>query len=761
MAPTFCAKFSRSVSDFLWLYNREPSRAEPSRAEPSPELCPPGRVMRRLSGCRPGSPPESCHATPAGARRPNPSPTLDLAHVAARRPADGDDAGRRRHRSRERLTRPVAALARRAAAGLGALAALLLVSGLLAVPGGAARAQTGHWSAAMTVGNSGSSYGYTGIGTGYGALTTTGFTIAGTAYTVLGLVHSQTDGTGVNLLLDTALGADGEGLTLELDDSSFDFDDATATSVTIGGTGGTRYFWAASSPGWAAGDEVAARIAGPSPTQIRAPGAVPLASPTVTGIAVTSAPNRAKGYKENELIFVAVTFSEAVSVDKANGNPSLDVTIGTAVRQANHNSASSTLLQMHVFAIVVRLNEEDTNGVSVPANALAANGATFRNAGGEDAILTHTALPDQSDDKVDAVKPKFRGAEINSANPNMLVITFSESLDTGSVPPSSAFLVRFDGTDKDVTNVAISGSKVTLTLDATATIDDDVKFNYLETGAVLIQDLAGNRAGDIAPLRDVAWTMAQTVPGAPTGLAAEPGDAQVTLSWTSGGDGGSAITKHQYRQKTGSGSYGSWTDIPTSAAGETNATSFTVTTGLGNGTAYTFQVRAVNAQGDGTASGEASATPMAMASAPTVSSVAITSTPPDTAVPNDDTYAIGDKVEATVTFSEAVDVTGVPQLELQIGNDARQAAVFERRRLGGAGVLLHRGGERRGYRRHRGRCEQARPQRRHGRGGVGRPGRQPRPRRGGRRRRPQGRRRAADAGEREELWPTPHGNLDV
>ena len=97
----------------------------------------------------------------------------------------------------------------------------------------------------------------------------------------------------------------------------------------------------------------------------------------------------------------------------------------------------------------------------------------------------------------------------------------------------------------------------------------------------------------------------QTVPGAPTGLAAEPGDAQVTLSWTSGGDGGSAITKHQYRQKAGSGSYGSWTDIPTSAAGETNATSFTVTTGLGNGTAYTFQVRAVNAQGDGTASGEA------------------------------------------------------------------------------------------------------------------------------------------------------------
>ena len=101
-----------------------------------------------------------------------------------------------------------------------------------------------------------------------------------------------------------------------------------------------------------------------------------------------------------------------------------------------------------------------------------------------------------------------------------------------------------------------------------------------------------------------------TAPPAPTGLMAEGGNAQVSLSWTSGGDGGSAITKHQYQQKAGSGSFGSWTDIPNSAAAETNATSYTVT-GLTNGTAYTFKVRAVNVEGDGAESGEASATPTA------------------------------------------------------------------------------------------------------------------------------------------------------
>ena len=99
-----------------------------------------------------------------------------------------------------------------------------------------------------------------------------------------------------------------------------------------------------------------------------------------------------------------------------------------------------------------------------------------------------------------------------------------------------------------------------------------------------------------------------TTPPAPTGLSATGGNAEVTLSWTSGGNGGSAITKHQYQQKAGTGSFGSWTDIPNSAEGETNATSYTVT-GLTNGTAYTFKVRAVNDEGDGTESGEASATP--------------------------------------------------------------------------------------------------------------------------------------------------------
>ena len=95
----------------------------------------------------------------------------------------------------------------------------------------------------------------------------------------------------------------------------------------------------------------------------------------------------------------------------------------------------------------------------------------------------------------------------------------------------------------------------------------------------------------------VKGSLPATIPDAPTGLTANPEDTQVTLNWTVGADGGSAIIKHRIRWKEGSGFYTGWQDIPNSAPSETNATSYTVT-GLTNGTAYTFQVRAENGEGE-------------------------------------------------------------------------------------------------------------------------------------------------------------------
>ena len=102
--------------------------------------------------------------------------------------------------------------------------------------------------------------------------------------------------------------------------------------------------------------------------------------------------------------------------------------------------------------------------------------------------------------------------------------------------------------------------------------------------------------------------LAQAVPAKTLGLGADAGDQKVTLRWDRVRNSNPAITKWQYQQKTGTGNYGSWTDIPNSA--ETGPNSFRyVVTGLTNSTVYKFKVRAVNSAGSGAASNEATATP--------------------------------------------------------------------------------------------------------------------------------------------------------
>ncbi len=92
-------------------------------------------------------------------------------------------------------------------------------------------------------------------------------------------------------------------------------------------------------------------------------------------------------------------------------------------------------------------------------------------------------------------------------------------------------------------------------------------------------------------------------PAAPTSLSADVQSAanSVTLSWTSADD--DTIERWQSRWKT-DGEFGDWMDVPQSDA---DTTSHTVT-GLTSNILHTFEVRAVNATGNGAAS-SATATP--------------------------------------------------------------------------------------------------------------------------------------------------------
>ena len=115
---------------------------------------------------------------------------------------------------------------------------------------------------------------------------------------------------------------------------------------------------------------------------------------------------------------------------------------------------------------------------------------------------------------------------------------------------------------------------------------------------------------------EVKLVVSDGSPCAPTGLTATAQNGRVALAWTAGGNGDTAITKHQVCRMEGSFAVCTttdWADILESAPPDgANATSYTVPS-LENGTEYTFRVRAVNEDGGGIASNEATATPMATA----------------------------------------------------------------------------------------------------------------------------------------------------
>jgi hypothetical protein len=88
-----------------------------------------------------------------------------------------------------------------------------------------------------------------------------------------------------------------------------------------------------------------------------------------------------------------------------------------------------------------------------------------------------------------------------------------------------------------------------------------------------------------------------TAPVAPTSLIATSGSGSASIEFTAGANGGSAITKYQYR--VGSGA---WTDV-------VGTTSPVTVTGLTNFVSASIRLRAVNSVGIGAASVAVTVTP--------------------------------------------------------------------------------------------------------------------------------------------------------
>ncbi len=159
------------------------------------------------------------------------------------------------------------------------------------------------------------------------------------------------------------------------------------------------------------------------------------------------------------------------------------------------------------------------------------------------------------------------------------------------------------------------GSAVTLSEATTAspsfTAPTELLENLTLTFSLTVSDGVNTSAADTVDITVTAGS-ATAPPAAPDNFTATAGDARVTLTWDAADD--ASIERWEYRQWEGALDWGDWTAIADSGA---DTTAHAVEP-LVNGTEYSFQVRAVNATGDGAASEERTATPQARNKPPTV-----------------------------------------------------------------------------------------------------------------------------------------------
>ena len=271
------------------------------------------------------------------------------------------------------------------------------------------------------------------------------------------------------------------------------------------------------------------------------------------------------------------------------------------------------------------------------------------------------------------------------ASGTSLKLIYNETLDAGSVPPADAFTVVVNPGYRaaEVVGVEVSGSEVVLTLAEAVADGNTVGLTYEVPDTGAIQD------ADSLEAVGITWvTMTVTSvppPPPPPPLTAEfPASDHTALVHTGSGDAPQVIVAFNQPVVDFSASSpsisvqgGTVESVgPHLVAGEP-ANAYVVTLTPAGTSDITIGLVADQPCADGgictageTLLSEVSASHVIRADTtpPTVSNIEITSDPG-----TDRTYAVDDEIQVTVTFSETVAATGMPELRLELGGGQRTA----------------------------------------------------------------------------------------
>jgi len=368
-------------------------------------------------------------------------------------------------------------------------------------------------------------------------------------------------------------------------------------------------------------------------------------APAVNSIAITAA-NGAQNSTLNagDTVSVSVSMSEVVTV---SGTPQLALNIGGTTVQASYASGSGS--NQLVFTYTIQAGQTDANGISINSNALTLNGGTIRDAAGNDAALSSTAVTDNGSYKVDTTAPNA---------PTISSITDDVPAQTGAIANgglSNDARPTLNGTAEAGATVTIKDGTSTL---GTATANASGNWNFtpaadLSNGSHSFTATATDAAGNTGSASSAySYNLDATAPVAPSA----PDLVNASDSGSSDTDNLTNITTPTF---TGTAESGSTVTIYSDG----------VAVGTGTATGGTYTIAATTALTTGTHSITAKATDGAGNTSVASSglSVKVDATAPtvnNIVVSGDGTVENGDEQNFTVsgTVSDASDGSVVVEI---------------------------------------------------------------------------------------------------
>ena len=409
------------------------------------------------------------------------------------------------------------------------------------------------------------------------------------------------------------------------------------------------------------------------------------ATPLVTAVALTSAPQDQtfQEYSRGERIEVSVTFSQPVTVSGPLAmTPTIGLEVGTAVRRAGYFTRAAP--NVLVFGYTAIREDVDDNGIAVPENGIALEGATITGSRGTAALLGHGALAADIAHRVDGRQAGRTGGvcgrteQVRDALVAKAKARAPSVIDCSQVNGSR--LAAMTGT-LQLGNKEIAALK---------------PGDFAGLGGLEVVVLSGNALGALPervlePLTGLTALDLSRNPGSAGFLPRADAGADVIVSAggtvTLGGPGTGRDpwgTNADYRwvEVDADGNEVVAEDRTKGLSGESAREARLTAPALTEERVLRYRLAVQGRGHNGTDAYSATDTvAVTVRAAPTVTAVALTSVPQN----KDEGYRAGERIEVGVTFSAPVTVTGVPRIGLAVGTQTRRAFFV---RKAGPAVLL-------------------------------------------------------------------------